>query len=178
MSMNPFDKFTEKAQEVLTNSYQILTEQRHSQLDIEHLLMAMLQQKDGVTTQVLERLAVDVNLVKRAVQDKLDTTPKLQTAANPYQGIQVSMYITPRLQRLFMTADEERNRLKDDYISTEHLLLAMVADPSEPVAKLLKRFGLDKESIYQALQDVRGNQRVTDQQAESKYQILAKYSVD
>ena len=77
-----------------------------------------------------------------------------------------------------MAADEERTRLKDEYISTEHLLLAMVADPADAVSKLLKRFGLDKESIYTALQDVRGNQRVTDPQAESKYQILAKYSVD
>ena len=179
MSMsNPFDKFTEKAQEVLTNSYQILMEQRHSQLDVEHVLMAMLNQKDGVTQQVMERLVPDMSLVKRAVQDKLDTTPKLQNQANPYQGIQVSMYITPRLQRLFMTADEERTRLKDDYISTEHLLLAMLSDPADAVSKLLKRFGLDKESIYTALQDVRGNQRVTDPQAESKYQILAKYSVD
>ncbi len=179
MAMNPFDKFTEKAQEVLTNSYQILMEQRHSQLDVEHILMAMLQQKDGVTLQVLERMAVDVNLVKRAVQDKLDVTPKLQ---NPYsggmQGIQVSMYITPRLQRLFQAADQERQRLQDEFISTEHLFLAMVSDSSDPAAMLLRRFGIDKERIYQALQDVRGNQRVTDQQAESKYQILAKYSVD
>ncbi len=178
MAMNPFDKFTEKAQEVLTNSYQILMEARHSQLDVEHILMAMLQQKDGVTPQVLERLAVDINLVKRAVQDKLDVTPKLAYPSGGFQGINVSMYITPRLQQLFSTADAERQRLQDEYISTEHLLLAMTHNVSDPAALLLKRFGVDKERIYQALQDVRGNQRVTDQQAESKYQILAKYSVD
>ncbi|NWJ96472.1 MAG: AAA family ATPase [Chloroflexi bacterium] len=176
--MNPFDKFTERAQEVLTNSYQILMEQRHSQLDVEHILMAMLQQKDGVTTQVLERLAVDMNLVKRSVQEKLDVTPKLQTPLGGMQGIQVSMYITPRLQRLFQAADQERQRLQDEFISTEHLLLAIVSDSSDPAAMLLRRFGIDKERIYQALQDIRGNQRVTDQQAESKYQILAKYSID
>jgi ATP-dependent Clp protease ATP-binding subunit ClpC len=173
--INPFDRFTEKAQEVLTNSYQILMDQRHSQLDVEHILMAMLKQKDGVTTQILERLAVDINLVIRAVQDKLDVTPKL---TYPPQGIQVSMYITPRLQRLFSSADQERERLKDEYISTEHLLLAMTSDPADQAALLLKRFGVDRERIYQALQDVRGNQRVTDQQAESKYQILSKYSID
>jgi len=178
MAMNPFDKFTEKAQEVLTNSYQILMEAHHSQLDVEHILMAMLQQKDGVTAQVLERLAVDINLVKRAVQDKLDVTPKLAYPSGGFQGINVSMYITPRLQQLFSYADNERQRLQDDFISTEHLLLAMVNNPSDQAALLLKRFGVDKESIYQALQDIRGNQRVTDQQAESKYQILAKYTVD
>src|SRR5689334_13939200 len=128
MAMNPFDKFTEKAQEVLTNSYQILMEQRHSQLDVEHILMAMLQQKDGITPQVLERLGADINLVTRAVQEKLDVTPKLQTPLGGMPGIQVSMYITPRLQRLFQAADQERQRLTDDFISTEHLLLAMVSD--------------------------------------------------
>ncbi len=179
MAMNPFDKFTEKAQEVLTNSYQILMEARHSQLDVEHILMAMLQQKDGVTAQVLERMAVDINLVKKAVQDKLDVTPKLAfPSTGGFQGINVSMYITPRLQQLFANADSERTRLQDEYISTEHLFLAMTASPSDPTALLLKRFGIDKERIYQALQEVRGNQRVTDQQAESKYQILAKYSID
>jgi ATP-dependent Clp protease ATP-binding subunit ClpC len=178
MAMNPFDRFTEKAQEVLTNSYQILMEQRHSQLDVEHILMAMLQQKDGIVPQVLERLAVDLNLVKRAVQDKLDVTPKLAYPSGPFQGINVSMYITPRLQQLFANADQERTRLQDEYISTEHLLLAMVSQPTDQAALLLRRFGIDKETIYQALQDVRGNQRVTDQQAESKYQILSKYTVD
>ncbi len=178
MAMNPFDKFTEKAQEVLTNSYQILMEARHSQLDVEHILMAMLQQKDGVTSQVLERLAADVNLVKRAVQDKLDVTPKLAYPSGGFQGINVSMYITPRLQQLFTYADNERQRLQDEFISTEHLLLAIASNASDPAALLLKRFGVDKEQIYQALQDIRGNQRVTDQQAESKYQILAKYTVD
>jgi len=176
--MNPFDKFTEKAQEVLTNSYQIMMEQRHSQLDVEHILMSMLLQKDGVTTQVLEKLGVDINLLKRAVQDELDVTPKLQNQANPYAGIQVSMYITPRLQRLFSTTDQERERMKDEFISTEHIFLAMTSDPSDKAAKILKRFMVDRERIYQALADVRGNQRVTDQQAESKYQILSKYSVD
>jgi ATP-dependent Clp protease ATP-binding subunit ClpC len=179
MAMNPFDKFTEKAQEVLTNSYQILMESRHSQLDVEHILMAMLQQKDGVTPQVLEKLGVDINLVKRAVQDKLDVTPKLAYSAGNFNGgINVSMYITPRLQQLFANADAERTRLQDSYISTEHLFLAMTSSPGDPTALLLKRFGIDKERIYQALQDIRGNQRVTDQQAESKYQILAKYSID
>ncbi len=179
MAMNPFDKFTEKAQEVLTNSYQILMEARHSQLDVEHILMAMLQQKDGVTSQVLEKLGVDINLVKRAVQDKLDVTPKLAfPSSGSFQGINVSMYITPRLQQLFANADTERTRLQDEYISTEHLFLAMTSSSSDPTALLLKRFGIDKERIYKALQDIRGNQRVTDQQAESKYQILAKYSID
>jgi ATP-dependent Clp protease ATP-binding subunit ClpC len=174
--MNAFDKFTEKAQEVLMSSYQILMEQRHSQLDVEHILMALLQQKDGITSQILEKLGVDINLVKRAVQDELDVTPKIQQAA--YPGIQVSMYITPRLQSLFGSAEQERERMKDDFISTEHLLLGITVNPSDKAAKVLKRFLVDREKIYQALQEVRGNQRVTDQQAESKYQILAKYSVD
>jgi ATP-dependent Clp protease ATP-binding subunit ClpC len=175
--VNPFDKFTEKAQEVLMTSYQILAEQHHSQLDVEHILLAMLQQKDGITPQILEKLGADINLIKRSVQDELDVTPKIQGQTG-FQGIQVSMYITPRLQRLFVNAEQERERMKDDFISTEHILLAVVSDPTDKAAKILKRFMVDRESIYQALQEVRGNQRVTDPQAESKYQILAKYSVD
>ncbi|NWJ46801.1 MAG: AAA family ATPase [Chloroflexi bacterium] len=175
--VNPFDKFTEKAQEVLMTSYQLLAEQHHSQLDVEHILLAMLQQKDGITPQILEKLGADINLIKRSVQDELDVTPKIQGQTG-FQGIQVSMYITPRLQRLFVNAEQERERMKDDFISTEHILLAVVSDPTDKAAKILKRFMVDRESIYQALQEVRGNQRVTDPQAESKYQILAKYSVD
>ncbi len=178
MAFNPFDKFTEKAQEVLTNSYQLLTEKGHSQLDVEHVLLAMLQQSGGVTSQILERLNVDEGRVKEAVQEKLNAMPKLQGLNNANQGRQVSIYITSRLQQMFAAADGERTQLNDEYISTEHLLLAMVADPNEAVAKLLKRFGLDKETILTALQAIRGNQRVTDPGAEGKYQVLNKYGVD
>ena len=178
MAFNPFDKFTEKAQEVLTNSYQVLTDKGHSQLDVEHVLLAMLQQSGGVTSQILERLNVDEGRVKEAVQEKLNAMPKLQSMNNANQGRQVSIYITSRLQQIFVAADGERTKLSDEYISTEHLLLAMVADPNEAVSKLLKRFGLDKETILTALQAIRGNQHVTDPGAEGKYQVLNKYGVD
>ena len=175
MAMNPFERFTEKAQEILTNAYAILQEERHSQLDVEHVLMALLKQQDGIAPQVLEKLGANPREIIQRVQRKLDASPRLSNA--PLQpGIQVSMYITPRLQRLFAAAEEERERLHDEFISTEHLLLAVAAD--RDTAEIFKVFGVDKEKIYQALQDVRGNQRVTDPQAESKYQILSKYSID
>jgi ATP-dependent Clp protease ATP-binding subunit ClpC len=175
---NPFDKFTEKAQEALTNSYQILIEQRHSQLDIEHVLLALLQQEGGVTAQLMQRLSVDINLIKRAVQEKLAATPK-QERLNQPAGAQFNIYLTPRLQHLFIAADLERDNLGDQYVSTEHLLLALTKlDAADPVALVFRRFGLDNPSLMQAVQELRGSQHVTDPQAEGKYQSLAKYSVD
>jgi ATP-dependent Clp protease ATP-binding subunit ClpC len=175
---NPFDKFTEKAQEALTNSYQILIEQRHSQLDIEHVLLALLQQEGGVTAQIMQRLGVDINLIKRAVQEKLAATPK-QERLNQAAGAQFNIYLTPRLQHLFVAADVERDNLGDQYVSTEHLLLALTKlDAADPVALVFRRFGLDNSSLMQAVQELRGSQHVTDPQAEGKYQSLAKYSVD
>lgn len=148
--MNPFERFTEAAQEVLTNSYQILIEQHHSQLEVEHILMAMLQQKDGFIQQVLERLGKDISLIKLAVQEKLDTTPNPQPplTLKSKSGMQVTMYMTTRLQRFFETADQERQYSHDKFIDNKHLLLAMVSDIADPIARLLLvGFGMSKEQI-------------------------------
>jgi ATP-dependent Clp protease ATP-binding subunit ClpC len=168
------NRFTEQAREALQRSQELLGELRHNQLDVEHLLLALLQQPEGLVPRVLEKLGLDAELMRRRVRETLDKTPKVTQA----YGGQMQVYITPRANRVLQSASEEANRLKDEYIGTEHLFLAIAADREGPTGRILREFGIDQEKIYGALVAVRGNQRVTDPNAESKYQILEKYSRD
>ncbi|HEY8884517.1 MAG TPA: AAA family ATPase [Chloroflexota bacterium] len=168
-----FERFTERAQEALTRAQQLLQEQRHNQLDVEHLLLALLDQPQGLTLQILERLGVDVATLRQRVEESLASTPRVYGTGPTGQ-----IYMTPRLKFVFDRATEEANRLRDEYVSTEHLLIAIVADREGAAARLFRGYGVDAEKVYRALADIRGNQRVTDQRAESKYQVLQKYSRD
>jgi ATP-dependent Clp protease ATP-binding subunit ClpC len=165
------DRFTEKAQEALAASQQAVQEMRHNQWDVEHVLFALLQQENGLTRKLLENVGVDPTVVLAQVKEALDRSPKMVNA-----GTQV--YITPRLQQMFQTADSEAERLKDDYISVEHLLIAMVLEREGDVAKILAGSKVTQERLYAALQEVRGDARVDDPRAEEKYQALQKYSID
>jgi ATP-dependent Clp protease ATP-binding subunit ClpC len=168
------NRFTQQAQEALQRSQELLGELRHNQLDTEHVFLALLQQPEGLTPKVLEKLGVDVELLRRRVRETLDRAPKVSQA----YGGQMQVYVTPRFHRLLQGASEEANRLTDEYIGVEHLLLAIAAEREGPSQRILREFGVDQEKIYQALQSIRGSQRVTDPNAESKYQVLEKYSRD
>src|SRR5579884_2288090 len=168
-----FERFTERAQEALARAQQILQEMRHNQLDVEHLLLALLDQPEGLATQILQQLGVDVDGMRRKVQESLEQAPRVYGAGGFGQ-----LYMTPRLKFVFDRAIEEANRLRDEYVSTEHLLIAIVAERDGASARLFRGFGVDVEKVYRALAEVRGTQRVTDQRAESKYQVLERYSRD
>jgi ATP-dependent Clp protease ATP-binding subunit ClpC len=168
-----FERFTERAQEAIARAQQILQEQRHNQLDVEHLLLALVDQPQGLTVQILERLGVDVGNLRQRVEEALANTPRVYGTGGTGQ-----IYMTPRLKFVFDRAIEEANRLRDEYVSTEHLLIAIVAEREGQSARLFRSYGVDAEKVYKALADIRGNQRVTDQRAESKYQVLQKYSRD
>jgi len=168
-----FDKYTERAQEALARAQEILQEMRHNQLDVEHLLLALLDQPEGLTVQILERVGVDVDQLRQRVTESLQSTPRVYTAGGVGQ-----IYMTPRLKFVFDRAVEEANRLRDEYVSTEHLLIGIVAEREGVSARLFRQSGVDIEKVYRALAEIRGNQRVTDQRAESKYQVLQKYSRD
>ena len=170
MVMRP-DRFTESAQEVIAISQDVVRRMKHSQWDVEHILLALLEQGNGLTGQLLEKLGVDANLVRQRVQAATDAAPK--TAYEPTQ-----IYATPRIATLFQNADAEATRLKDEYIGTEHLFIAVASERGGDSARILKEFGVDQEKIYTALRDIRGGARVTDQRAESKYRALEKYSTD
>lgn len=165
------DRFTEQAQEVLAASQELVRQLRHSQWDVEHILLALLNQKDGLTDEILRQLGVDPALVRDRVQHVLEESPKMA-----YENPQV--YATPRIMQLLQNATAEADRLTDEFISTEHLLIAILAERDSQASQILKSFDLNQEKVYAVLQDIRGGQRVTDARPESKYKALEKYSRD
>ncbi len=165
------EKFTEQAQEALAASQELVRRYRHSQWDVEHVLLALLEQERGLAQDVLRELGVDVEAVKGRVEATLRSSPKIA-----YEGTQI--YATPRISRLLENARQEADRLKDDFVGVEHLLIAIAAETRGEAASILKDFGVTQEGIYRALQDIRGAHRVTDRQAESKYRSLEKYGHD
>jgi len=172
--MMRFDRFTERAQDAAARAYEILQRYSHNQVDTEHILLALLEQPDGVIPQILEKLSVDIELIKRRLDDVLRASPKVAI----YGGGTGQVFITPRVKRIIDLAKEEANRLKDEYISTEHIFLAILSERNTAVARILAEAGITKERVYEAVKDIRGGQRVTDPQAETRYRTLEKYSRD
>ena len=165
------DRFTQQAQEVLAASQEMVRTQRHSQWDVEHVLLALLQHQDGLAGKILDSMGVDVRALTKRVADTLARAPKLA-----YDVVQV--YTTPRIVKMLETANAESERLKDEYVGVEHILIAIADERDGESARILREFGIDKERIYRALQDVRGSARVDSPTAESKYGALEKYSHD
>jgi ATP-dependent Clp protease ATP-binding subunit ClpC len=165
------DRFTQQAQEVLAASQEMVRQQRHSQWDVEHVFLAALQHPAGLAQQIFAKLGVDIGRLRQRVADTLDRAPKLA-----YDVVQI--YTTPRIIRLLETANAEADRLKDEYVGVEHLLIAIADDKDGESARILREFNVDKERLYKALQEVRGGARVDSPTAESRYGALEKYSVD
>jgi len=165
------ERFTEQAQEAIAASQQLVGELHHSQWDVEHVLLALLQQEKGLVGDILRDLGVDVEAVKREVTAVLEKMPRVA-----YETAQI--YATPRINALFRAADAEATRLQDEFIGTEHLLIAVISEEKGEAAAILHRLGIDQEKVYSALQKLRGGHRVTDARAESKYRSLEKYGRD
>ena len=166
-----FDDFTEQAQEILGKSQEIVRRYKHSQWDVEHVLMALLEHEEGGPAEVLRQLGVTIAAMRARLDELLDQGPKVASESS-------QIYVAPRAARVLEGAKEEAKRLNDDFIGTEHLLVAVVQEDQGDAAKVLKEFDVDLESVYQALQGVRGGHRVTDQRAESRYRSLERYSID
>ena len=165
------ERFTEQAQEALALSQEIVRQYHHTQWDVEHILLALLQQEKGLVGDILRKLGVDVEVVKQEVAAVLEKSPKAA-----YETGQI--YATPDVTQLLRKAGEEADRLKDEFIGTEHLFIAMATEAKGEVAGILRRLGVDQEKVFQALQKLRGGHRVTDARAESKYRSLEKYGRD
>jgi ATP-dependent Clp protease ATP-binding subunit ClpC len=165
------ERFTEQAQEALQASQQIAMQFKHSQWDVEHILLALLLQRQGLVGEILKEINVDADMTRNRVEEVLQKTPKVA-----YQTGQI--YATPRIAMLMQKAEEEARRLKDEFISTEHLLIAMVSDNKGEAAQILHGAGVTQEKVYAALQKLRGSRRVEDTRAESKYRSLKKYGRD
>jgi ATP-dependent Clp protease ATP-binding subunit ClpC len=165
------DRFTEQAQEALALSQELVRRYQHSQWDVEHVLLALLQQEKGLTGEILKKLGVNAEEVRSRVEGALDRSPRVA-----HEGAMV--YATPRTVQLMQNAAAEADRLKDEFVGTEHLLIAIASDRQGEAAHILSDFGIDQEKVYLALQEIRGGRRVTDPRAESKYGALEKYSRD
>jgi len=164
------DKLTVKSAEALQNAQGLAERRNHQAVDVEHLLMALLGQKEGVALSLLQKVGVQPSVILARVEKALDRIPQVTGAAG-------QAYITPRLKKLIESAEKAAEGLKDEYVSVEHLLIAMGEDDGE-TGRIFREFGITKDKILQALVDIRGSQRVTDQNPEEKYQALQKYSRD
>jgi ATP-dependent Clp protease ATP-binding subunit ClpB len=169
MSMN-LSRYTEKAQAAVLSAQDLAQQYNHSQIDVEHLLHSLLQQSDGVVPQILATLRISAAELAAELERQLQSLPK---AYGPVQRA-----ISARLSEVLQAASGEAERMHDEYVSTEHLLLAIAAVAKGRAGDLLRQYGLDRDRIYEALTSIRGSQRVTGQNPEATYQALDKYARD
>jgi ATP-dependent Clp protease ATP-binding subunit ClpB len=167
------NRFTEKAQEALAGAQRLATRLGQTQVDVEHLLLALLDQDQGLAPAILSKTDISVDALKVRVHRELERLPRVSSPS----GTPEQAYISSRLNRLLTQAEDEAKQLKDDYVSVEHLLLAMI-DDTGTAGRILKEFGVTRDRFMRALQEVRGNQRVTSQNPESTYQALERYGRD
>jgi ATP-dependent Clp protease ATP-binding subunit ClpB len=163
------NRFTEKAQQAFQSAQRLAMRFGHQQLDVEHLLLALLDQEQGLVPAILGKADISVEALKIKLQREIERQPKVSEVDQ--------IYLSGRINQLVTQAEDEAKRLKDDFVSVEHLLLAMTADGGT-VGRLFKEFGVTRERLMSALQQVRGHQRVTSQNPESTYQALERYGRD
>ncbi len=168
-----FNRFTEKLQDGVRAAQSAAMRHQHQQIDVEHLLLALLEQEGGLAPSILLKTNVNLESVHSRLEQEIARLPQVSSST----GAADQIYVTGRLQRTLAKAEDEAKRLKDDYISIEHVLLAATAD-NGAAGKILKESGATREKLLKALAEVRGNQRVTSQNPESTYQALERYGRD
>jgi ATP-dependent Clp protease ATP-binding subunit ClpB len=166
------EKFTLKAQEVLQEAKAVAERRNHQQIDVEHLLLALLEQKEGIAIPILQKLGANIDLITSQLDGELNRIPKV-TGGGAGQ-----VYLSSRVNEIFDAAWKEAERLMDEYLSTEHLFIAIADEKRGPSYQILQRNGVTKDAIFRVLQEIRGPHRVTDQNPEEKYQALKRYSRD
>src|SRR5436309_11675735 len=164
------DKYTQKMQEALQGAQDLASQANHPDITNEHFLSALLDQGEGITRPLLEKIGANVKQLRDRLRSELDRRPKIHGAA-------ADVRLSNELRNVLDSAEKEMSKLKDEFTSAEHYLLAL-AGSNVPAAKLLKEAGVTRDKIMQGLQQVRGSQRVTDQNPEGKYQALEKYGRD
>ena len=163
-----FDRLTIKTQEALEAAQNLATDAQNPELSVEHLMLALIRQTDGIVTPIFQKLGVDIADVTSAIEAAVEKAPKVQ-------GVASEMRISHALQSVLDTGFKEATALKDEYVSTEHLLIACAEAKQTEVGKILREAGVTKDKILKALVDIRGNQRITDQNPEDKYQALTRF---
>lgn len=168
-----FDKFTIKAQEAVQEAQELAESKRQQQILAVHLLEVLITQEQGIVTPLLKKLGIDTDAVLDKTIGVINKLPQVSGSGAPGQA-----YVSAELRDTFNLAWEEASKLKDEYVSTEHLLLSLAGQRNISAGKILSEAGLTRDSIYTALKEIRGSQRVTDQNPEEKYQALERYSKD
>ncbi|MDD2558239.1 MAG: ATP-dependent chaperone ClpB [Desulfuromonas sp.] len=171
----PSEKMTRNTQAAIQQAQKLARENQHADIDTEHLLAALLQDEQGLVPRLLQKMEVDFPSMRRAVDEMLSRRPRMEGRAAEDSQI----YASVRLQRVLDRAGKEAQKLKDEYISVEHLLLSLVSEPADtPVGGLFAKAGVKYSGVLQALQQVRGNQRVDTDSPEGTYEVLKKYGID
>ena len=165
------DKYTQNAQSAIIDCQNIAIEEGNQQIDGEHLHLALLMQKDGLIPKLLKFMGVNTGEVIGALEGEIDKLPKVSGSAE-------SMYSTRRLQQIFLNAEKKAEKMKDEYVSVEHIYMALLDERNTPSAAIFKRYNITKDKFLDALNKVRGNQRVTSQNPEENYDALNKYGRD
>ena len=165
------DKFTLKAQEALQSAKGVAEQKNHQQIDVEHLLYALLMQKEGIVIPIIQKLGANPNLISSQLEEELNRIPRVTGGTG-------QVYLSSRLNEILNAAWKEAERLTDEYLSTEHLLIAIADERGGASSQILQRNGVTKDAIFRVLQEIRGSHRVTDQNPEEKYQALKRYSRD
>jgi ATP-dependent Clp protease ATP-binding subunit ClpB len=168
-----FNRFTEKAQDAVRAAHSSAVRFGNQQVDVEHLLAALLEQEEGLAPAILGKAGINVETLRQRAQQEIERLPKVSGGT----GGPDQVYVTGRLNRLLTQAEDEAQRLKDDYVSIEHLTLALTEDGGA-AGRLLQEFGVTRDRVMRAMQEVRGNQRVTSQNPETTYQALERYGRD
>ncbi|MBK7216419.1 MAG: AAA family ATPase [Candidatus Promineofilum sp.] len=169
-----FDRFTERAQDAAARAYEIVQRYGHSQVDTEHVFLALLEQQDGAVPQILAALNTDTALLQERLDRELRASPRVSV----YGGGVGQVYYTPRIRTVLELSQGEATRLKDEFISTEHIFLAILSERNTPSARIVQELGITRDAVLATIQELRGGQRVTNRQAESRYRTLEKYSRD
>ena len=167
------DKLTAKARDALMEANNIASQNNQQQVEPEHLMLALLDQEGGLTKPILEKVGVNPDIIKTLVQDELGKMSKV------YGGTTASgVYVSPKTNKVLETAWKEAERMKDEYLSTEHILIAFTKVKNTPIHNILQRYGITPDILFKVLTEIRGTQRITDENPEDKYQALKKFTRD
>ncbi|HEX8844129.1 MAG TPA: ATP-dependent chaperone ClpB [Pyrinomonadaceae bacterium] len=163
------DKFTLRGQEAIQSAIEVAERNQHQEVQPEHMLFSMLEQPEGIVRPVLGKLGANVQVVLNDVQAAIARFPRVQGG---------QQYFSPRLSQVFTAAEKQAKEMKDEYISTEHLLIAIVAEKDGQAGKILRQHGVNTDDLLKVIEQTRGGVRITDQNAEENYQALSKYAKD
>ncbi|HYV30195.1 MAG TPA: Clp protease N-terminal domain-containing protein, partial [Candidatus Binatia bacterium] len=169
------NKFTEKSQAALMEAQNIATRNQHQAVDVEHLLLALLEQEGGLVSRLFDKARVSPDLLKARLEEELHRIPRVSGDTTTGQGL----YVTQRLNQLLVKSQDEAKKLKDEYVSVEHLVLAMFEEPATTaIGRIFKTLNVRRDDFLNALTEVRGHQRVTSANPEATYEALEKYGRD